>query len=33
VDESGNWSDLGNVLGANTKATDTVPPAAVTLGP
>jgi hypothetical protein len=33
VDESGNWSGLGNVLGAITKATDTVPPAPVMLGP
>jgi hypothetical protein len=33
VDESGNWSDLGNVLGATTKATDTVPPASITFGP
>ena len=33
VDESGNWSDLGNVLAATTSATDTVPPAPTTLGP
>jgi hypothetical protein len=33
VDTSGNWSDLGNVLAATTKATDTVPPAPTTLGP
>jgi len=33
VDESGNWSDLGNVLAATTKATDTVPPAPITFGP
>jgi hypothetical protein len=33
MDESGNWSKVGNVLAATTKATDTVPPAATTLGP
>ena len=32
VDESGNWSDLSNVLAVTTKATDTVPPAPTTLG-
>jgi chitodextrinase len=33
ADEAGNWSDVGNVLAATTKATDTVPPAPVTWGP
>jgi len=33
MDESGNWSNLGNVLEATTKATDTVPPAPITFGP
>lgn len=32
-DESNNWSDLSNVLGATTKVTDTVPPASITFGP
>ncbi len=33
VDESGNWSELSNVLAATTKATDTVPPAPITFEP